>query len=654
MQKAHKTPNPRRSACVRCTIAKAKCVLLLDQQVCERCNRLKRPCNFDDFTQPRKTKSTNSTRVEQLEAKVEALVSALAAQKHSPHSGSEPFEQPTPTTSYSARDSLPPQSVYTEHGSPRRRHSPPLRRPLTSGFDAFADPVERGLISLDEAERLLHKYRVHKQPHFPFVIIPPGMSAEDLRHKCPFLFLAIMNVCLEDRLPLQRLLLRDSKRVISKRVLEDEEKSLELLQGLLVHICWYHYHVPQSKNSFMLLQMASSMVSDMGLDRQSAQDTGLSEDEIPGQFDTVKKSRTSAEHRAFLGLYFLYPGASIFRRHCILKQTPWVMQCCNLLEARKEYPTDAKLRTYFQTQALAARVEEMCNREEENQRSSDKMLDMMIKMFHRELSDIKNSLPEFDPAENYRFTLQLKSLSMSIYELSLRKYQVEATTQSSLDPTQLWALMTSARELLEYFLKLPYPICQHLPLPSWTTIWYAFLLLTKLTGLPAGPNWDSAMVRKEVDLDGIALGARKILEEVTNGRKAAVPDDSEDIWQYFYNGVENVINMECQKQNSNEDEDDDEMSGTETELKTAPGIVPTGTDTTCPTSATTVPSTQVSTMGYYEPVGPTQNLDPQTVDAAIYAPTCIWDDAAWQRALNEMPFDNSMLGMENAFGFQMF
>lgn len=42
----------------------------------------------------------------------------------------------------------------------------------------------------------------------------------------------------------------------------------------------------------------------------------------------------------------------------------------------------------------------MCNREEEGHRGSDKMLDMMIKMFHRELSDIKNDLPAFDATEN--------------------------------------------------------------------------------------------------------------------------------------------------------------------------------------------------------------------------------------------------------------
>lgn len=249
-------------------------------------------------------------RVEQLEAKVEALASALAAQKSSLNATPDSTEHVTPSD-YSPRGSVAPQAAgtFTHNYEPEldEVYTNPIHRMSKPVDDDFVvDPVERGLLPLEEAEHLLQKFRVHKTPNFPFVIIPPYVTVDQLRRNCPFLFLSIMTVCVEDRLSLQRLFLADVKRVVSRRIIEAEEKSLELLQGLIIVCCWFHYHVPACKQNFMFLQLAAAMVSDMGLDRPSTL-TDVDQDHS-GQLDAARRSRTSAETRAFLGLHFLYPG----------------------------------------------------------------------------------------------------------------------------------------------------------------------------------------------------------------------------------------------------------------------------------------------------------------------------------------------------------
>ena len=74
--------------------------------------------------------------------------------------------------------------------------------------------------------------------HFPFVVVPPSMSVQGLRQEKPLLFLAIsMATSFHDSLR-QQSLGREVVESLSKRLLLQGEKSLDLLQGLLVFIAW--------------------------------------------------------------------------------------------------------------------------------------------------------------------------------------------------------------------------------------------------------------------------------------------------------------------------------------------------------------------------------------------------------------------------------
>jgi hypothetical protein len=80
--------------------------------------------------------------------------------------------------------------------------------------------------------------------YFPFVVIDDRISAEELRRAKPFLVEVVLVAGLyKDS---GQLTARGKEVVshLSQRMLLDGEKSLDLLQGLLVYISWYGHRRP--------------------------------------------------------------------------------------------------------------------------------------------------------------------------------------------------------------------------------------------------------------------------------------------------------------------------------------------------------------------------------------------------------------------------
>lgn len=100
--------------------------------------------------------------------------------------------------------------------------------------DAPSKPVR-----LDELERGLEYYRTALFQYFPFVLPPDVRTlATDFAAQKPFLSSVIaMLGCTEDRARQSELALQ-GRAYLAKHVLQNGEKSLDLLQGLLLSCHW--------------------------------------------------------------------------------------------------------------------------------------------------------------------------------------------------------------------------------------------------------------------------------------------------------------------------------------------------------------------------------------------------------------------------------
>ena len=100
------------------------------------------------------------------------------------------------------------------------------------------DVVDRGFLSMEAAEKYLEAFRTIMTPQFPFVVVRPQVSAQQLRRDRSFLFLAILASASYEDMPLQRRLGVEVKRVVASRMVLNGDVSFDLLQGLLVFLAW--------------------------------------------------------------------------------------------------------------------------------------------------------------------------------------------------------------------------------------------------------------------------------------------------------------------------------------------------------------------------------------------------------------------------------
>ncbi len=104
-------------------------------------------------------------------------------------------------------------------------------------FDESQDVIGKGIICYDKAETLLRSYGTHAY-NFPFIVLSATASLDSLRREKPFLLLSILTVASSSNLPLQDLLEAELRQTLSRKVIFDGQKSLDLLQGLLIYLTW--------------------------------------------------------------------------------------------------------------------------------------------------------------------------------------------------------------------------------------------------------------------------------------------------------------------------------------------------------------------------------------------------------------------------------
>lgn len=224
-----------------------------------RCNRLKKDCNVQVIARqpkaPRMTcvgyRSSNaaiadsvSSHVAQIEKKLDGLMSLLNASHHLP--SNSPFAPdsilisdapsntlPVTADTSSTLDSTQSPAVGLDHPACSQPEStPPL--PKTS-FSYVIDEA----FSQDEADMLVNVYRRDLAAQSPFVIVPNGLTAQELHRDTPFLFYSILFAASYDDSSRQRLLEHEIVKYFSEHSLLYGQRNLDLLQGLLLYITWY-------------------------------------------------------------------------------------------------------------------------------------------------------------------------------------------------------------------------------------------------------------------------------------------------------------------------------------------------------------------------------------------------------------------------------
>ncbi|KAK0737049.1 hypothetical protein B0T21DRAFT_156225 [Apiosordaria backusii] len=172
-----------------------------------------------------------------------------------------------------------------------------------------------------EAEELFQEYRSHMQHLFPFALVPPNLSALQMREQRPFFWKGIMvEACHHDgrrQMALGDQLLRDISVAAFQQSGQKAGQSsvgvgLDLLQGAQVLLAWYHYNLVTAKTTNLLF-LIRSFTASLKFEQLDAQE-----------------QRLGGQGRAFT------------TSHCPdqLMPSPYLMKCCKVLITERNSPTD--------------------------------------------------------------------------------------------------------------------------------------------------------------------------------------------------------------------------------------------------------------------------------------------------------------------------
>lgn len=386
------TEVPSHRACAHCRSQKVRCIIDDDNpDICQRCARSGRPCVFTPL-QKRKQRKRTDTRVAELEREMRAMRAALKSNKEQSRDLRGTTARPSQTAPEGlwfiennlnapriGNDVAPPSITYPEAGSvevvtgPTQRNGPTglakrfVDRPLTDSKDV----VESGMISMATARQLFTSYRKHLFPHYPVVPIPDSTSADELRQVKPTLFLAIIAAAAGTENPeLSAMLDREVLHTYATKSLVHSEKSLELVQALLISAIWYH---PPNKfgqlKYYEYIHMAATMAMDIGIgqrptrhrSRFGSHDKQLQvrnpnvhplEDSSNPDLSLTPRSRDSSPNttslesrRTFLACVVVCAGVSMaLRRPNMLRINSYVRECLEVLERSPDsIPSDRTL-----------------------------------------------------------------------------------------------------------------------------------------------------------------------------------------------------------------------------------------------------------------------------------------------------------------------
>ena len=161
---------------------------------------------------------------------------------------------------------------------------------------------EEDFSPMDSDADLLSIYMNHLCSSFPFVVVPPSSTPASLQRTRPFLLKAIRLVASLRSLHSMRGQRHSFMRYISEAVLIKSERSLDLLQSILVLLGFYHYHCLLHTQFNSLTQLAISMIGDMGLNKNSivherTHSLGMKSEEL--------QARKNDERRSIVGVWYM-------------------------------------------------------------------------------------------------------------------------------------------------------------------------------------------------------------------------------------------------------------------------------------------------------------------------------------------------------------
>jgi hypothetical protein len=297
------------------------------------------------------------------------------------------------------------------------------------------DVIDRGILSIEDAEQLVAYYIHELASFFPLVVLPPTTTAASLRLSKPVLFLSVLAATsISIDAGLAAVLNREMVRLYSERFFIEGEKSLELVQALLLMIIFYFPPASPLKLQFyQYTHIASTMALEIGLANKRRVRKSDRRNNPHDEF-------LAEQARAVLGCYHL--GSTVAmktRRPNLLQFNDWMVECLKQLE-RSPRRTDQHLAIWFELQRITDEAVSSFGLDDTSTTSplTESRVQAVLRWFDKRMETWKKNTPSemltgksrLFPPSSYLFfptdipspvplILEYRSTALAMYELGV-------------------------------------------------------------------------------------------------------------------------------------------------------------------------------------------------------------------------------------------
>lgn len=507
----HKSTRVRRmKACKQCHSLKVRCTPVNENDPylpCVRCVNSNKQCEID-LDQPRKRRKRTSKKdgesITELHDQIAHLQQQLRAARSENSERSQLADIGTPRyyapNTLNASDKQSPpfiskldlereiSNLYQENFNlgeilEEIRTEADYRQEMLHK-DRKVDVISAGIISIDEASRRLDVYRDLLYAAHPLVEISREVTAEQLVNELPFLFNAIMttsSMLIEDEYDRNICLALENHAVqgIVIEVMVAGTKSVELLKALILFSLWYNSPEFFKLRRYHILNcVAVTLLHDLGIVNR----TSFAYNSDAKLIQRSDENYKSLEYRSLIMiLYFSTVSIClILRRTIFVKWTPYVNECCEMLEqlGNDNYKS---LANFLRLNHELERIHSIIHLQDGAERT--KLSKYTLGEFQTNLAIIKSKLHP----EDHRHRAYYYSVEAYLYQPALPDVQLTASSpvgcSQKLDSDTLSAIAhctSSCLCALDEFSKLQSTEIAGLPLFYCSRIIYTAGILMRL------------------------------------------------------------------------------------------------------------------------------------------------------------------------------
>ncbi|KAL7947445.1 hypothetical protein V8C42DRAFT_286271 [Trichoderma barbatum] len=524
-------------SCTNCSRAKCRCILRPEGGKCDRCHRLGKECQQMVTSRKRVAKRTTASRTAQLEEKLDDLVSILRATQQQQQQQHQHHQHPHP------QQAQHPQHVnHLQQPQQQPSARPPMNgvsnceitasssassdcHPYVSRLDSLADaattsqPRSASIMGFttprpldsdrlpeptpSEAEVYLVKFRQWLE-FFPFIHLEPDLTAEALHRDRPFLWLCIMNST-SMSMTQQAVMRERVRQEIAQRMVLNHDRSIEMVQGLVILISWATMSAGPGSKPFLNLftHICSCIIYELNLTKFPNEEhfATVCFKAWGGRAIPPAKERTMEERRVVLGFWFITSVCSAFLgRMESLVWTQHMQESLEVLDSEKEYPSDETLVALVKLQLVGEEARKLlvCDfvGRDFGRADPEKPPTYVFKRtLLLQLQKIRDTLPP-GAASKAVIQMHLFSTEAQIHSIGLfGAPRIPDTPRID----SMYASLVAARAWYDVLFSVPLAEFIGMPFSLYVELAQIHALLYRVTSMD-DPAWDKEIVRSTADL----------------------------------------------------------------------------------------------------------------------------------------------------------